>query len=79
MSLSRSAFAAVMLTSLAVIAQPVTAQAVTEATLANLEYREIGPTRQSGRFVDIAVPRVSRHLGELGLERIRRRQFDRPL
>ena len=27
-----------------------------EALFANLEYREIGPTRQSGRFVDIAVP-----------------------
>ena len=33
-----------------------TAQGLTEALLSNLEYREIGPTRQSGRFVDIAVP-----------------------
>jgi photosystem II stability/assembly factor-like uncharacterized protein len=33
------------------------AQSLSEAVLANLEYREIGPTRESGRFVDIAVPR----------------------
>jgi hypothetical protein len=32
------------------------AQRLDEALLADLEYREIGPTRQSGRFVDIAVP-----------------------
>jgi photosystem II stability/assembly factor-like uncharacterized protein len=31
-------------------------QELTEATLANLEFREIGPTRQSGRFVDFAIP-----------------------
>ena len=37
------------------------AQSLTEATLANLEYREIGPTRQSGRFVDIAVPSDDPH------------------
>jgi photosystem II stability/assembly factor-like uncharacterized protein len=33
------------------------AQTLSEELLSNLEYREIGPTRQSGRFVDIAVPR----------------------
>jgi photosystem II stability/assembly factor-like uncharacterized protein len=33
------------------------AQSLSEAVLENLEYREIGPTRESGRFVDIAVPR----------------------
>ena len=33
------------------------AQTLDEEVLAALEYREIGPTRQSGRFVDIAVPR----------------------
>ncbi|HSH76344.1 MAG TPA: hypothetical protein VLA09_11720, partial [Longimicrobiales bacterium] len=32
------------------------AQHLDEALLSNLEYRSIGPTRQSGRFVDIAVP-----------------------
>jgi photosystem II stability/assembly factor-like uncharacterized protein len=32
------------------------AQTLDETVLAKLEYREIGPTRQSGRFVDIAVP-----------------------
>ncbi|MDE0729637.1 MAG: hypothetical protein OSB36_01795, partial [Longimicrobiales bacterium] len=36
--------------------QHLTAQRLDEALLDNLEYREIGPTRQSGRFVDIAVP-----------------------
>ena len=61
MSLSRSAFAAVTLAGLAVMAQPALAQSLTEATLANLEYREIGPTRQSGRFVDIAVPSDDPH------------------
>ena len=29
--------------------------------LSTVEYREIGPTRQSGRFVDIAVPRQQPH------------------
>ena len=32
------------------------AQALSESLFSNLEYRELGPTRQSGRFVDIAVP-----------------------
>jgi photosystem II stability/assembly factor-like uncharacterized protein len=32
------------------------AQALTEDLLSTLEYRSIGPTRQSGRFVDFAVP-----------------------
>ncbi|MDH3272074.1 MAG: hypothetical protein OEN56_12110 [Gemmatimonadota bacterium] len=40
---------------------PTAAQALTEAHLANLEYREIGPTRQSGRFIDIAVPSDDSH------------------
>ncbi|MCH7990811.1 MAG: hypothetical protein IIC35_00155 [Gemmatimonadetes bacterium] len=35
---------------------PVAAQNLDEKLLSNLEYREIGPTRQSGRFIDIAVP-----------------------
>jgi len=35
---------------------PLAAQDLDEELLSNLEYREIGPTRQSGRFVDIAVP-----------------------
>lgn len=36
-------------------------QSLTESVLANLEYREIGPTRRSGRFVDIAVPSDDPH------------------
>ena len=32
------------------------AQSLDAAFLSNLEYRAIGPTRQSGRFIDIAVP-----------------------
>jgi photosystem II stability/assembly factor-like uncharacterized protein len=37
------------------------AQQLTEAHLASLDYREIGPTRQSGRFVEVAVhPEQSR-------------------
>jgi len=40
---------------------PISAQSLSEATLANLEYRELGPTRQSGRFVDIAVPSDDPH------------------
>lgn len=43
------------------VAPPIAAQSLTEATLANLEYRELGPTRQSGRFVDIAVPSDDPH------------------
>ena len=42
-------------------AAPVAAQSLTEDALANLSYREIGPTRQSGRFVDIAVPSDDPH------------------
>jgi len=37
------------------------AQSVADAILSTLEYREIGPTRQSGRFVDIAVPADDPH------------------
>jgi photosystem II stability/assembly factor-like uncharacterized protein len=40
---------------------PALAQSLDEAVLANLEYREIGPTRQSGRFIDIAVPADDPH------------------
>ena len=40
---------------------PAAAQSLTEEALANLEYREIGPTRESGRFVDIAVPTDDPH------------------
>ncbi len=40
---------------------PAATQSLTEAALANLEYRELGPTRQSGRFVDIAVPSDDPH------------------
>jgi photosystem II stability/assembly factor-like uncharacterized protein len=40
---------------------PATAQSLTENVLANLSYREIGPTRQSGRFVDIAMPSDDPH------------------
>ncbi|MGB1778300.1 MAG: WD40/YVTN/BNR-like repeat-containing protein, partial [Longimicrobiales bacterium] len=51
---------ALVLASLAQVA-PASAQSLSEATLANLEYRELGPTRQSGRFVDIAVPSDDPH------------------
>ncbi|MGB0543924.1 MAG: WD40/YVTN/BNR-like repeat-containing protein [Longimicrobiales bacterium] len=61
MSFPHFAFTAATLASLAINAQPVSAQSLTEATLANLEYRELGPTRQSGRFVDIAVPSDDPH------------------
>ncbi len=37
-------------------ADTASAQRLDEALVANLEYREIGPTRQSGRFIDISVP-----------------------
>lgn len=40
---------------------PTSAQSLDESVLANLEYREIGPTRQSGRFVDVAVPSDQPH------------------
>jgi len=40
---------------------PVAAQTLSEDVLSNLEYREIGPTRQSGRFIDIAVPTDDDH------------------
>ena len=61
MNQSRAAFSAMLLASLALTAQPAIAQSLSEETLANLEYREIGPTRQSGRFVDIAVPSDDPH------------------
>jgi photosystem II stability/assembly factor-like uncharacterized protein len=40
---------------------PAAAQSIPEEALADLEYREIGPTRESGRFVDIAVPTDDPH------------------
>lgn len=40
---------------------PAAGQALTEDVLSAMEYREIGPTRQSGRFVDIAVPTDDPH------------------
>lgn len=40
---------------------PAAGQSLTEDVLANMEYRELGPTRQSGRFVDIAVPTDDPH------------------
>ncbi|MDX1493469.1 MAG: hypothetical protein R3253_05395, partial [Longimicrobiales bacterium] len=40
---------------------PAFAQTLDESVLANMDYREIGPTRQSGRFVDIAVPSDDPH------------------
>jgi photosystem II stability/assembly factor-like uncharacterized protein len=36
--------------------QPVTGQQIDDRWLAPIDFREIGPTRQGGRFVDIAVP-----------------------
>ena len=40
---------------------PLAAQSLSEDVLSNMEYREIGPTRQSGRFIDIAVPSDDPH------------------
>lgn len=45
----------------ATVGSPLAAQSLSEGMMANLEYREIGPTRQSGRFVDIAVPSDDPH------------------
>jgi photosystem II stability/assembly factor-like uncharacterized protein len=56
MKLLRNALCAAAVAATLAPATPAAAQDLTEAVLANLEYREIGPTRQSGRFVDIAVP-----------------------
>ncbi|MDT8341164.1 MAG: hypothetical protein RQ751_06600 [Longimicrobiales bacterium] len=42
-------------------APPAAAQSLTEDHLAVFDYRSIGPTRQSGRFVDIAVPSDDPH------------------
>jgi photosystem II stability/assembly factor-like uncharacterized protein len=53
--LRKALYAAAVVATLAP-ATKVAGQDLTEAVLANLEYREIGPTRQSGRFIDIAVP-----------------------
>lgn len=45
----------------ATVGSPLAAQSLSEGMMADLEYREIGPTRQSGRFVDIAVPSDDPH------------------
>jgi photosystem II stability/assembly factor-like uncharacterized protein len=60
-SLRCALVATVALASTLVSTAPAVAQALSEAALARLEYREIGPTRQSGRFVDIAVPSDDPH------------------
>src|SRR5210317_1560498 len=43
------------------LTQPVAGQTLTEDQLEVIRYRSIGPTRQSGRFVDIAVPKQQPH------------------
>ena len=51
-------FAAVIIFLLPFILPPdVSGQAVSEELLKNITFRSIGPTRQSGRFVDFAIPR----------------------
>ena len=40
-------------------AAPAAAQTITEDHLSALDYRSIGPTRQSGRFVDIVPSEAS--------------------
>jgi len=42
-------------------AAPATAQNLTEDHLSVFDYRSIGPTRQSGRFIEIAVPSQEPH------------------
>jgi photosystem II stability/assembly factor-like uncharacterized protein len=57
--LRRSLGLGILLTASALGFQPPTsasAQTLTEDQLSVFQYRSIGPTRQSGRFVDIAVP-----------------------
>ena len=53
-------FLGALLTVLAPAPAELAAQAL-EQVLSTVEYREIGPTRQSGRFVDIAVPQQQPH------------------
>jgi photosystem II stability/assembly factor-like uncharacterized protein len=45
----------------AVTVSPAAAQSLTEDQVAMFRYRSIGPTRQSGRFVEIAVPTDDPH------------------
>jgi photosystem II stability/assembly factor-like uncharacterized protein len=53
----RSLFAMAVILSLTIIPfQALSAQQVPQSILDGISYREIGPTRQSGRFVDFAVP-----------------------
>ena len=61
MPLSRAVLLPLSLVVSAATISPLAAQTLTEELLAELEYREIGPTRQSGRFVDIAVPSDDPH------------------
>lgn len=56
--------AAIAIAAAFTLVQPPTtaaAQALTQDVLEEMTYREIGPTRQSGRFVDIAVPSDDPH------------------
>ncbi len=63
MKLLRQTFFLALAVATAALTLPATtsAQSLDESVFANLEYREIGPTRQSGRFVDIAVPTDDPH------------------
>lgn len=63
MKMLRTALSLALVLATAGLATPTTseAQSFDESLFANLEYREIGPTRQSGRFVDIAVPTDDPH------------------
>ena len=48
--------AAIVLLSALVLALNAAAQGIPESVLKSISYRAIGPTHQSGRFVDVAVP-----------------------
>lgn len=61
MTFSRSALILGAAVAALMPASPAAAQTLSEDVLSNLEYREIGPTRESGRFVDIAVPTDDPH------------------
>ena len=54
-------FAAAAAVLAVVPAAPATAQTLTEDHLSVFDYRSLGPTRQSGRFIDIAVPSDDPH------------------
>ncbi len=63
MKLLRQTFFLALAVATAALTLPATtsAQSLDESVFATLEYRETGPTRQSGRFVDIAVPTDDPH------------------